>query len=111
MTVTLEHPPAPDVRTVLAEELREIAGRPLVQVLVFLQFDERDGGRRLMWTVLALDAEGREVPLPGRVIPVVNLLRRTFPLAEWGRAQRYRVGTGALTKYTPRKPATTPEEG
>lgn len=88
----------------LAWDLREIAGQPLTQVIIWPQYDERDGGHRRLWTVLAIGLDGREVPLPGRMIPVINLLRRTFPLAEWGRAQRYRVRTGVLTRYTPRQP-------
>jgi len=86
----------------LASDLEELAGCPLAQVIVWPQWDERGGGHRRLWTVLAIGPDGSEVPLPGRVIKVVNLLRSTFPLAPWGRAQRYRVRSGALTKYTPR---------
>jgi hypothetical protein len=91
-----------DAHTALAWELQTIAGRPLAQVIVWPRWDERDGGHRRMWTALAIGLDGCEVPLPGRVIPVINLLRRTFPLAPWGRPQRYRIREGALTKYTPR---------
>jgi hypothetical protein len=101
-----------EVARALGWELHEIAGQPLVEVRVTPVWSSRSGLWAQVWTVLALDSQGREVPLPGAVTRVVDLLRSAFPLACWSRAQDYDVRTGALTEHvthTPDSLTATPE--
>jgi hypothetical protein len=113
MTTVAEQATAKHRMVSLAWELNALVGREgrpgrqgrrVAKVRVTPVVSSRDGRMRQFWTVLALDAAGCEIPLPGLVVPVTNLLRAAFPDANWERAQNYNVTTGRLTLYRPRRP-------
>lgn len=104
MTTVLEQVTAERCTVALAWNLKALAGRPVAKVRITPVMSSRDGRLRRLWTVLALDFEGREIPLPGLVVPVTNLLRNAFPDAEWGRSQSYNTATGRLTRFRPSRP-------
>jgi len=93
----------------LRSRLREITGRVLAEVRV-TRVQWTDGPR---WCVLALTVEKRP-PFGHREVPladsnqhegIAELLKATFPDADWDTAQDYDVTTGALTEHVVRPPA------
>lgn len=91
--------------TALNAGLRAVAGWLVAEVRITPVTCTRDGGHQRMWAVCALDSRGGEIPPPGVAVQVVNLIRRAFPLARWGRAQDYRLATGVLAEHITRLPA------
>lgn len=90
----------------LSWRLKLIVGRPVTEIRITPIASNRDGSRRKLWAVLALSGPSREVPLPvGAAVQITALLRSTFPLAMWGRAQDYNVQSGVLVEHVIRYPA------
>ncbi|MCM1977178.1 hypothetical protein [Streptomyces sp. G1] len=91
----------PATTRVLRDDLKRITGRALSEVRITpARYD-----RSTVYCAMALDRQGREVPLPGMQRAVVGAVRRCFPDADWSRAQDYDVVTGILRQHVVRLPA------
>ncbi|MFF7966703.1 hypothetical protein ACFZC3_15215 [Streptomyces sp. NPDC007903] len=92
-------------RTRLDRQLGDIAGAALSEVRITPALY----GDGTVWCAMALDLDGREVPLAGRTREVASLLREAFPGARWNRAQDYDVASGKLRKHVIELPAALAE--